>query len=220
MKHLIHTLVVLAWISLAATVCIAQDTEITRDKYYKTFRETLAKSAELSRRHVQKIKFNAKGKLREEEWTYEYQVPGRVRYIHIENVDGNVRRTEEISIGEIKYCKRDAGPWTVTGSHCIGGGSGSGIAGEIESVFRREKSMLNGVATVRYRESVTYRNTFSNTPESDEPSFMESNFWVDKNGLIVRSETRRGSVRAPSSRSETIETYEYDPKITVEAPIK
>jgi len=209
--------IVIIGISLAGVH--AQGKEISREEYYAPYREALTRSREFSRRNIQKIRSSWNGKTSEEEWTYEYHLPDRIRYLHIETVDGKSRRTEQINIGKSMYCKKDDGAWSLANSYCIGGSGSGGPSNIIKEVFRREKTKLDGKPSVHYYEHVTYQNTYSKTAGTDGPSFLESQFWIDEKGLIVRYETRRGLVSSKMPSYEQVETYVYDPTIKIEAPI-
>lgn len=219
MKSL-HQSVVLGVILLLVlpAVVFTQSKRISREEYYQPFRDALKKSRTLPRRHVQEIKSIRNDKEYDEQWTYEYQPPDKVRYLHVAMVDGKTRRTEQINIGNIKYCRKDAGPWALAGSNCIGGGDGSGGPSNIISErFTREAS----AGRTLYTEYTTYKNTFSKTADTDGPSFWESKYWLDARGLITRYETRRGLVANRSTpRYEMVESYDYDPNVKIEVPLK
>ena len=151
---------------------------------------------------------------------YEYHLPDRIRYLHLETVDGKTKRTEQINIGETKYCRKGDAEWTLTKTYCVGGSGSGGPSSIVKEVFRREKTRLQGKPSLVYLEKITYRNVHSKTAESDGLSFWESKYWIDNEGFIRRYETRRGLVKDLTASFEMVETYEYDPRIKIEAPIK
>lgn len=198
----------------------AQNSNPREAEYRIAFREAFTKSRTFSRRQFQKIKSVSDGQVREEEWMYEYQLPDRVRMIHVETLGGKSRRTEQINIGETKYCKRDNEDWSVVKSYCIGGSGSGGPSKILSNTYRREDTKLNGKKAVLFQEYTTWMNSYSKTAGTDGPSFWETKFWVDGDGKLLRYETRQGLVSNAHPGLELVETYEYDSSININTPIK
>lgn len=217
MKRITFILVSLFFL---CTSFVAGQQTITREEFWKPIREASAKARHYPRRHVQKINSIWNGVKTQEAWTYEYQPPDRIRYIHMKTRDGKTQRIEQINIGEKKYCKKDAGVWLVSASYCIGGSGSGGPSNIITEEYRREKTKLKNIDVVTYSNHTVYTNTNSKTVQTDGPSYWDSKHWFDNDGLILRSEHRRGLLKEPEPYYQQVETYEYDPKIKVEAPIK
>jgi hypothetical protein len=198
---------------------VGQET-ISREEFWKPIREAYGKAREYSRRHIQKIDSTWNGVKTQEEWTYEYQPPDRIRYLHVRTFDGKTKRTEQINIGEQKYCKEGSEAWYRSKSYCIGGSASGGPSDITKEEYRRKNARLQDKDVVIYSNHTIFVNKYSKTVDTDGPTYWESKYWFDKNGLILRSELRRGLVKEPKPYYEMIETYQYDPKIKIEAPIK
>jgi hypothetical protein len=53
-----------------------------------------------------------------------------------------------------------------------------------------------------------------------ELMFTELRKWIGEDGLPYREETVRGKLSPREETAKRVVTYEYDPKIKIEAPIK
>lgn len=216
MKSRIYLTLVAICLALSLNT-LAQDKEITRDEYFGPWREALQKGRTLSRRKVSKTEMFKDGKVSAtDESTYEYVLPDRIRYIHIETEGDRVRRTEEISIGKTKYCRRENGPWE--NRSCIGGGVG-GISNTISFRYSVETVKLNNENVKLFRQYITYKDNYSKNKDTEGLSFYETNYWLNKDGLFIREEFRYGLVDSKKLKRITVDIYEYNPKdLKIEAP--
>ena len=212
-------LILTVFIFSLSSSAFGQIKEIERDEYWKAFRDAHARSRSDSRRVTQLINGTRNDKPYSEIWIYEYQLPDRIRYVHIRTYSGTERRSEQIDIGNTKYCRNDNGTWEQVKSPCIGGSASGGPSGIMSERFERERIKSDGRDQVRFEQHITYKNSYSKTTDSDGPSFIRSTFWVDSSGRLVRYESSRGLVKGPTVTYRNIETYEYDPNIKIEAPI-
>src|SRR5215203_1058371 len=153
---------------LLPSALFGQKEDIPRTEYFSQFRAALEKSDSLSRRQLKQSRLVFEGKLTQEAWTSEYQLPDRVRYLHITDVGGKRWSTEQITIGKDQYCKKNDDPWIlVTGlSSCIPG-SARGVSGVISEVFGKQKTMLNGKTVTVYSWYITHKDTFSKSAATD-----------------------------------------------------
>jgi hypothetical protein len=221
MRHLKTALQVVAITLSITSVAWTQGKELSKEEYYVPYRAALEKSRSFSRRITQNIRSNWGTKPVQEEWTYEYQLPGRrIRYVHEIKVDGKTTRSEEIDLEQAKYCKHGDGPWIISKLGCIGGSGSGGPSNIVSEVFRRVKTELNGERVSLYHQYITYKNVHSPTAATDGNSFWEEKYWVNDRGALSRVESRRGLVDSQTPKYEMVEAYTYDPKITIEAPIK
>lgn len=204
-----------------SSLLLAQTTELSREQFYAPYREALSKSRQVARRHRQNItRFENGSPHLVEEWLYEYQPPSKIRFVQKETFKGLTKIVEQINIGETKYCRKDNGPWELVKGYCIGGSGSGGLPNVISSHFSSEKANLNETNLTLYREFTTYKNSYSKTVETDGPSFWENKYWLDRLGFMVRQEIRQGLVEKNEILRSIVETYEYDPNIKIEAPIK
>lgn len=215
---LIRFLTIANILLVAVAACAAEDKDLTKSEFYKLFAATYDKARGVNRRHISKTQELTDGKLTwTEEWQYEYDGPDRIHYVHITTFDGKTRRTEEIDIGKTGYCKRNDGPWEISRG-CIGGSTSGSPPGDTRYSLNTTK--LDGKDVTLLREYTIYKDTYSKNKDTEGLSFGERKLWIDKNGFLVRTESTKGLVDTGVVKSSTIDTYEYDPKITVEAPIK
>ncbi len=206
-------------ICMGSVPCLAQRF-VTKDEYSKSIREAQAKGRNLPNRKNQSIKSRWNGVETSEEWTYISQPPGRIHFIHVKTVDGKSTRIEQINIDGVKYCKRDSRDWAISESYCIGGSGSGGPSNIITETFAKETVSFEGEKATLLTNSITYKNQYSKTADTDGPSYWETKYWLSSDGLILRYESRKGLASDPKPTSTIVERYEYDPKIKVEAPIK
>ena len=209
----------LIFILISSLSVFSQSKEITKEEYYGPWRAALQKARGLNRRNISKTEIYKDGKLSAtDEWQYEYDLPDKIRYIHIENRDGKSYRTEQIDIGKAKYCKQDDKPWEKTESPCIGGGAG-GVPNTQSIKYTVETVRLGDKDERLFTQFITYKNTF-NKEENQGLSFYVTRYWLAADGLISRGEINYGKVDTKRIDRLTIDTYEYDSKIKIVAPIK
>lgn len=212
-------LLIFLFASVGASVGNAQEI-ISNDEYWKPIRAAHAKRETLASRKTQVIVSTYDGKESREEWIYINHPPDRVHYILKSTADGKTKRTEQINIASVKYCKREGEEWKIVTSYCIPGGGIGGPSNIIQSVYEKESGKLNKQKVTILRNYTTYLNTYSKTADKDGPSYMEFRYWLNSEGLIVQFESKKGLVSSSKPSSTTVERYEYDPKIKIEAPIK
>lgn len=205
--------------SVGASVSNAQET-ISNDEYWKPIRAAYAKQRTLASRKTQVIVSTYDGKESREEWTYINHPPDGYHYILKSTADGKTTRTEQITIATVKYCKRDGEEWKIVTSYCIPGVGIGGPSNIIKELYEKDSGKLNKQKVTILRNYTTYLNTYSKTADKDGPSYMEFRYWLNSDGLIVQFESKKGLVTSSKPTSTTIEKYEYDPKIKIEAPIK
>jgi len=204
----------------SVVACVAQEKQISRDEYIAASRNAYTKARGLNRRNVTKIQTFTDGKLTwDEQWQYEYDLPDNIHYVHVVSTNGKTIRTEEVDIAKTRYCKRDDAPWQPVTSSCIGGGTGGSPMNDTTK-YSVEKVKLDGKDVSLYRQNTSYKDNYSKTKDTEGLSFSELKMWINKDGLMVRQEQTSGLIDPKTVRHSTIDTYEYDPKIKVEAPIK
>lgn len=217
-KYIVLTAICLVF--SATSFAQFQGKEITKEEYYGPWRAAQQKGRTLSRRKVSKTEILKDGKVSAtDEWTYESVLPDRIRYIHTETEGDRVRRTEEINIGKTKYCRRENGPWENVSASCIGGGVG-GISNTLSFRYSKETIKPNKEDVQLFRQYITYKDTYSKTKDTEGLSYYETKYWLSKDGLLITEEFRYGLIDSNTVKRITVDTYEYDPNIKIEAPIK
>lgn len=145
---------------------------------------------------------------------YEMLLPTRSRSYYKEKEGDKVNETEQITIDNFLYVRKNNEPWKKLeiGS---GGGSGSGTGSgsyscrqlTVESIF------LDGISAQLFDE-------LDISSETNGLTFKERRKWFGDDGSFLKEEFVEGllSPRLENRRSTT--TYEYDPNLKIEAPIK
>jgi hypothetical protein len=220
MKFITPILTIACVLLTSAFALFAQEKEITKDEYYSPWRAARTKARELNRRNISKTERFIDGKVSDtDEWRYEYDGKDKIHYVHIVNSNGKTFRTEEITIGQTRYCKKNDGPWEQVTSSCIGGGASS-MPNTKSVKYTVEKAKLSNKEVSLYVEYITYKDTFSKNEANEGLSYNDSRFWLSKDGLIVREERSSGLIDPKRLNKVTVDTYEYDTRIRIEAPIK
>lgn len=220
MRTIIYLTVVALCLVLSEN-SLAQSNEITRDEYDGPWRTALEKARTLPRRNISKTEIFQDGKvLAIDEWIYEYVPPERIRYIHIETKGGTTQRKEEVNIGKVKYCRKDSGHWEIVQGSCVGGFV-SGISNSISTNYSVENSLLDKEEVKIFSEYSLFQNGVSRNNNNVILTYSENKYWLGRDGLLIREETRAGLVDGKTTDRITVGTYEYNPKdLKIEAPIK
>lgn len=153
----------------------------------------------------------------------EYATTGSFRRV-IKTVDrGTARETEEIKIGDTVYSRNDGGPWAkiklntrgtwASTGRGIGTAAGSGSC-RLEQ-FSIDEVML-GDAKAELFEEFRVASIYNSGRQQIE--FTETRYWFDLNKDLIKYESVIGSFHPRKETERTVTTYEYDPKIKIEAP--
>lgn len=142
-------------------------------------------------------------------------LPDKFHSIEIEKVGDKETKNELIRIGYMQYSRQNSEPWTVKdlrgGS---GSGNGSGSGSSVSCVqFTEEPDFVNGIPARKTRQYLIERS-------SDGLTYDDFANWIAQDGALVKSERSKGLLEPKVERTHSVVTFEYDPKITIEAPIK
>jgi len=147
---------------------------------------------------------------------HEKLLPDRERFLVTEKIGDRETRSEYIRIGFMEYRRENNEPWISKDLRGTGSGSGSGMgngAGCSCVQYTEESDAVEGVSARRLRQLSIEKN-------SDGLSFDDMSVWLDQNGLFLKTERVKGLLEPRVEKTRSVMTYEYDPKITIEAPIK
>ena len=145
---------------------------------------------------------------------YEMLLPNRSRSYYKEKEGDKVNETEQITIDNFLYVRKNDEPWKkieIRSGSGSGSGTGSGSYScrqlTVESIF------LNGISAQLFDE-------LDISSETNGLMFKERRKWFGDDGSFLKEEFVEGllSPRVENRRSTT--TYEYDPNIKIEAPLK
>ena len=146
----------------------------------------------------------------------EVQLPDNSRYYRKTTAGGLVSEIEVINVDYMSYTRKDNGPWTKVDTRGAGSGSGNGSGFDTSrecDQYSVEEVILNGRQVHLYEWILINRDT-------NELKFSESRRWLGEGSLPYREESVSGKLYPREETNRRIVTYEYDPAIKIEAPIK
>lgn len=145
--------------------------------------------------------------------THEQLLPDKTRFLVVEKEGDKETRNEFVSIGSMEYRRENDGPWTSKDARGTGIGSGSGSGIISCAQYTEDADFISGISARKLRQYLIEK-----TPEG--LSFDDYRAWFDQNGLFVRSERTKGLLEPRLEKTYSIATYEYNPNIKIDAPIK
>ena len=146
---------------------------------------------------------------------HERLLPDRERFLVTEKTGDKETRSEFIRIGYMEYRRENNEPWVskdLRGSG-IGSGSGSGSGSVSCQQYTEETDTVEGISARKLRQLLIEKT-------SEGLSFDDMSVWLDQSGLFLKTERVKGLLEPRIEKTRSVMTYEYDPKITIEAPIK
>ena len=149
----------------------------------------------------------------------EVHLPNKWRTLDLSDYNEVKNRVERIWDGKYLYVKNGNGEWgRFDGGNTTGGRIESG---RITNTYRKlGKTELNGVPAEQYSvQNLRVANKFSATDMVVVTYVRNTNYWFSIDGVLLKKiEETMIEGRQEMSREST--EIEYDPKITIEAPIK
>lgn len=147
---------------------------------------------------------------------YDYLHPARTR-IYIKTTAGEkVSETEQIFIDHMRYDRKDGGAWMQVDMRQLGAGVSTGMgAGTPQSCdeYSVEPVILNGMSMQLFERLSVDGN-------GKELLFTALKKWIGEDGFPYRTESTKGKLFPRDERQRLVMSYEYDPSIKIEAPIK
>jgi hypothetical protein len=213
--------ILLAIFSLFIAInAFGQAKTISRDEYYKAYREASKKFRDTPvRRETSKAEHYKDGKLNgTTEIITENINPDKWRFVVIETSEKGKSKSDLLKISGKYYCRKNDGEWQNSMSGCNAGWV-TGLSNIVSSEFSVEAVTENGKPVKYYREYTLYKNKDSSGKEV--LWYKESKFWVSADGKFLRAETESGLKDTNEIRNKSVTNYEYNPKnIEIEIPIK
>lgn len=205
-----RTSLALLLILLCGVVHSGQKKDISESEFWIAVQRSREKAEGFNHRKTRKVvEFEGAKITRSNEWLTEVVLPDRKRWVDKSKVGAKTSITEQITIGQATYCRKNRGPWLMKDCREMtlsGGGS------NISQSFSIDEALLNGNKVSHY----VYYRTFGK--ESD-PNFDKFECWIDANGRIQRELASVGSIRTGKLFSRNTASYEYNPKdLKIEAP--
>jgi hypothetical protein len=181
--------------------------------------ETITKSNRRLIRTLEYFEDRSKPGHLSERYTEEVLFPNRWRRIEEKDYAGKKTREERIWDGTALYVRSDDGEWR---RYSGGANSGARIeSGRITKTYRYlGLSDVDGKQAATYQvQSVRVANKFSANDMVVLKYVRDSRYWFDSGGRLLKKVEETMIEGQPAMSRETT-FVEYDPKISIEAPIK
>jgi len=201
----------------AALPVLAQDRIIDKKEYDSIYQKSLRFLETRAYRSTRVSEEYDRGSSPDiQTYVYEFVPPDRHHYVFSWTDSAGLRKIESITIGDQRWQRTDDGLWKVD---AIGSGTGSG-SGEggrlIEQLI--EYKVTSGVKMGNETADL-YQFTKTSKFASGNGAYQTGSTerrWFNRKGLLLKSENI--STREGSSTDGAAATYEYGPKIKIEAP--
>ena len=208
----------------AASEVLAQEVTIDEREFNAKYRESLKLTKGQSYRVTSVVNKTAEGSQLAFVLTHvnEFVPPDRYRSLSTTMDSTGTAKTESIAIGASRWVRNNDGPWKDIsgGGRGSGVGSGGGGASETLKIERSVEYKRIGGTTIGGEPAEFYQQTFTYRFTEEKGSFQTSTIWrnwYNKDGLLLKRESNFVNRDGKISRN-TIWSYEYDPKIQIEAP--
>lgn len=146
-------------------------------------------------------------------------LPNKWRTVEIRNYDGKTTRSERLWDGNALYIRENDGKW----EKFSGGGSGGGRieSGRVTTRYRYlGKVDLQGRPTDLYElESLRIANKASMNDVVVVRYVRKIRSWYAEDGRLIQK-IEESTIEGREELSRETTTFEYDPNINIEAPIK
>ena len=205
------------FIAALAISSAAQTKDLTRDQYMEAIGDAYHAddNAYPLRKTIVDRTFNYKGQVLTltneiEEWT----ANNIERRVVVVSSEGKRQKTEVIWIDGDFYCRRNGGQWMLESQNCLLTKSW-GLVTKITQTYTSEESGIESQKVKVLRAYYTGRDL-----DNGPMAYFRENYWIGKDGMIIRVETKRGlmNVKSPMwSRNEIFTHRSTDVKI--ERPI-
>lgn len=155
----------------------------------------------------------------------EFLPPDRSHFIFDSKTPAGILRSESIIIGKKGYSKVGNEPWKRDSVAVRESGLDTladwdldsyGVSRQTVTVVRRTDELPGKLITNLYE--ITTSQKFNKGIRSNENIYV-SRYWFDQEGRMVKAERESTSTNSKSAGRRT-SIYEYDPNISIQAPIK
>jgi len=210
-----RTIWIFILLSAVASLAFAQTKQISANEFFTANSNAQQLMRERSWRTVMKTDtLDGASVAKSISKIHEKLLPDRERFLVTEKIGDKETRNEFIRIGYMEYRRENNEPWVSKDLRGSGNGSGSGSGGGVACMqYTEELDAVEGVSARRLRQ-------LSIEKTSQGLTFDDMSVWLDQNGLFLKTERVKGLLEPRIEKTRSVMTYEYDPKITIEAPIK
>jgi len=186
---------------------------ITKEEFYAAFNKAVEKT-QTKKHRIKYTSENDSPTANEKRLlSAEFVPPNRQRKVYDFYENANLRRYEEMQIGDVVYVKYDAETWRKKTEENTYSGYGRGSETKTEYLLMKNQT-VNNQTTKLYEE--TEISSYPNLPNS-RPTIETKKCWINSEGLIVKysRSTTDGALGKLINRTED---YEYDSTIQINAP--
>jgi len=210
-----RTIWIFILLSAVASLAFAQTKQISANEFFTANSNAQQLMRERSWRTVMKTDtLDGASVAKSISKIHEKLLPDRERFLVTEKIGDKETRNEFIRIGYMEYRRENNEPWVSKDLRGSGNGSGSGSGGGVACMqYTEELDAVEGISARRLRQ-------LSIEKTSQGLTFDDMSVWLDQNGLFLKTERVKGLLEPRIEKTRSVMTYEYDPKITIEAPIK
>lgn len=212
-----RTILIFLFVCVASISSRAQTKQVSYNEFYKANSAAQKLLSERSSRMETKTDDLENGTIvKSVTKIYERLLPDRERFLTTEKIGDKETSSEMIRIDYMEYRRQNNQPWTAKDLREGGSGSGSGIGGSGSAClqYTEESVSFDGAPARKLRQYII-------TSTSEGFSFDDTISWFDQtSGLFLKSERTKGLLEPRVERTHSVTTYEYDPNIKIEAPIK
>lgn len=197
---------------ILAPIAFSQVKLLTEEEYWTSIRSARSNVEKIIYREKSLTKKYVKGKLSGTVTrTLENLPPNRSRQLTIEKEGISDRKVEIISIEDVEYSRENDGDW----KKIYKGLSFSSLSSkEVCKQYTVEEKTISNQRFKMYSLFTVY-------VWEKEMTFDDYRVWIDSNGIIQKVESVISELTPNNITSETVRTYEFNPKdLKIEAPIK
>lgn len=137
----------------------------------------------------------------------------RRRTVETENSGGQMSTLETIEIGDEMYQRKNNGDWIKQDWYFRHGLTENHTELLDSSEYWQETSAISNKKAKVFGAS-------TKTIKNDVFGYKQERYWIAKNGRILKIETIYGQLDPRNITRRKVLEYEYDPTITIKAPIK
>lgn len=209
-KYLLTAVFILA----VASAAVAQVKQFTSNDFYKSESAAYDLMSGVSKRVVTKTETFENGRIINVlETVAETLEPDRYRFVRTEKKGDVETHYEIIQIADMEYTRINKGAWTAKKIEGSGMGSGTGAGYNSCKQYTEEPDFVGGQTARKLRELRIMQS-------EKGLNFEDSINWYNQQGQFLRTETVKGLLEPRIENYREVVTYEYEPNIKIEAPIK
>jgi hypothetical protein len=205
----------------AAVGGFAQVKTLAKEPYDSAISDALAKGNKIPKREIFVTKnYSNKKLISTTTITRENLPPDKSRWRTVTEKDGVVSYLyESIKIGDTEYKKTDKGDWEKIDLN--NESSNQGILKSSAILDTKELKQFLVMDATLDNQPVKFYLSYEVMILDQRMIFLDDRTWINADGFIVKSSTTVSNTLPDIITSQTLKSYEYNPKdLKIEAPVK